>query len=97
MWSDSPLRLTTDQIPSKTLVWVSDDHWAPGGQTGRHRHPGPTVIYVLDGELSEVTSEGATRLEAGQAVWRAARHEHDVRNVSGLPARALAIHLDPAP
>jgi mannose-6-phosphate isomerase-like protein (cupin superfamily) len=97
MWADPLLQLTTDQIPRKVTLWVSDDHWEPGAGTGRHRHPGPTVIYILEGELSEITSQGTTRLKAGQVVWRAARHEHDVRNVSGLPAHALAIHLDPAP
>ena len=97
MWSQQLLRLTTNQIPRPVALWVSDDHWEPGAETRRHRHPGPTVIYVLEGELMEVTSEGTTALKAGQAVWRAAQHEHDVRNVSGHPARALAIHLDPAP
>jgi quercetin dioxygenase-like cupin family protein len=96
MWADPLLQLTTDQIPSKVALRVNDDHWEPGAETGRHRHPGPTLIYILEGELSEITSQGAVTLKAGQAVWRAARHEHDVRNVSGLPARALAIHLDPA-
>ncbi len=96
MWADLLLQLTTDQIPRKVAIRVNDDHWEAGAETGRHRHPGPTVIYVLEGELSETTPEGTATLKAGQAVWRPARHEHDVRNVSGHPARALAIHLDPA-
>ncbi len=96
MWADALLRITTDQIPGRVTLQVNHDHWEPGAETGRHRHPGPTVIYVLEGELSETTPDGTTTLKAGQTVWRAARHEHDVRNVSGRPARALAIHLDPA-
>lgn len=97
MWADALLRMTTDQIPSRIALRVNDDHWEPGAETGRHRHPGPTIIYVLEGTLSETTPQGTTLLKAGQAVWRPARHEHDVRNLSGRPARALAIHLDPAP
>lgn len=30
---------------------------APGGQTGRHMHPVPTFVYVLEGELT-VEAEG---------------------------------------
>ena len=74
-----------------------DDHGDAGAETGRHRHPGPTIIYMLEGELSETAPEGITTLNAGEAVWRPAREEHNVRNVSGRPARARAIHLDPAP
>ena len=34
-------------------------------------------------------------LTAGHAYWRPAGQEHNVRNVSGKPARAIAVHLDP--
>jgi quercetin dioxygenase-like cupin family protein len=96
MWTEVLLRLTTDEIPRRAALQVNDDRWDPGAGTGRHQHPGPTIIYVLEGELSEWTPQGQTTLRAGQAVWRPARHEHDVRNASGRPARALAMHLDPA-
>jgi mannose-6-phosphate isomerase-like protein (cupin superfamily) len=36
-------------------------------------------------------------LKAGQAVWRPAGHEHNVKNLTARPARAIAVHLDPAP
>jgi len=97
MWTEVLLQVTTDQIPRKVAVRVNDDHWESHAETGTHRHPGPTIIYVLEGELSETTREGTATLKAGQAVWRVARHEHDVRNLSARPARALAIHLDPVP
>ncbi len=97
MWSNALLRMTTDQIPRRTALRVNDDHWEPGAETGRHRHPGPTIIYVLEGTLSETTPQGTTLLKAGQVVWRPAGHEHDVSNRTGRPARALAIHLDPVP
>src|SRR5947207_4717732 len=91
MWTAVLLQLATDEIPRQVALRVNDDHWEPGASTGTHRHPGPTIIYVLEGELSETTREGTARLKAGQAVWRAAQHEHDVRNGSARPARALAI------
>ncbi len=97
MWADTLLQITAGGVPKKVALRVNDDHWEPGAEGGRHRHPGPTIIYVLDGELSEATAAGTTVLKAGQAVWRPAGHEHNVKNMTTRPARALAVHLDPAP
>ncbi|OGK88086.1 MAG: hypothetical protein A2X51_10685 [Candidatus Rokubacteria bacterium GWC2_70_24] len=96
MWADVLLTRTTSEIPRKVSLRVNDDHWDPGAEGGWHRHPGPTILYVMEGELSEATREGPNTLKQGQTVWRPARNEHNVRNLGPGPARALAIHLDPA-
>lgn len=88
--------VTTDELRwARTRVRVNLDTWEPGAEVGRHRHPGPTIIYVLEGTLEE-TREGGTRtLRAGDAIWNPGRATHNVRNRSDHPARALAVHLDP--
>jgi quercetin dioxygenase-like cupin family protein len=97
MWADRLLDVVTDELPRKARVVVNLDHWDPGAEGGRHTHPGPTVIIVLEGELEETMADGRTRtLRPGQAVWDGARTTHNVRNLSGQPARAVAVHLDPA-
>jgi quercetin dioxygenase-like cupin family protein len=97
MWTEVVLDLVSEEIPRRTRVHANVNHWDPGGETGRHTHPGPTVFVMLDGELEEVFPDGRTRLlRAGQAFWKPARSEHNVRNVSDRRARALAVHLDPA-
>lgn len=97
MWADVLLDLSTDEIPRKRRVHTNLNHWDPGAETGRHTHPGPTVFVMLDGELEETLGDGRTRtLKAGQGFWKPSRTEHNVRNVSDRPARALAVHLDPA-
>lgn len=97
MWADVVLDVATDAIPPKTRVHTNMNHWEPGAETGRHTHPGPTVFVMLDGELEETLADGRTRtLKAGQAFWKPPRTEHNVRNASDRPARALAVHLDPA-
>lgn len=96
MWADVLLTRTTSEIPPVVRLRVNDDHWEPGAEGGWHSHPGPTILYVLDGELSEATRAGTSVLRQGQAVWRPARTEHNVRNPGPGPARALAVHLDPA-
>jgi quercetin dioxygenase-like cupin family protein len=96
MWADVLLTRTTSEIPRPTQVRVHDDHWEPGAEGGWHSHPGPTILYVLEGELSEATRDGTAVLRRGQAAWRPSRTAHNVRNAGPTPARALAIHLDPA-
>jgi len=97
MRADVVLELVTDEIPQRTRVHTNIDHWEPGAETGRHTHPGPTVFVMLDGELEEILADGKTRtLKSGQAFWKPARTEHNVRNVSARTARAVAVHLDPA-
>jgi quercetin dioxygenase-like cupin family protein len=89
---------TTDQLPRPARVQARLDHWTPGAETGPHAHPGPVVFVMLEGALEEVFPDGRTRtLTAGQAFWKPPREAHNVRNRSGRPARALAVHLDPAP
>jgi len=98
MWADVLLDLSTEEIPKRARVHVNLDHWEPGAETGRHRHPGPTVLVMLDGEVEEILADGRTRtLKAGQAFWKSPRTDHNVKNVGTRPARALAVHLDPAP
>ncbi len=96
MWADRVLDAVTDELPRKAHVVASIDRWEPGAETGRHRHPGPTVMVVLEGELEETRAGGTRTLHAGQGVWHEARTEHNVRNPGARPARALAVHLDPA-
>jgi quercetin dioxygenase-like cupin family protein len=96
MWADVVLDVATEEIPRRTRVHVNVDHWEPGAETGRHTHPGPVVFVMLEGELEETLADGRTRrLEPGQAFWKPPRTEHNVRNRSDRPARAVAVHLDP--
>ena len=97
MWADVVLDLVTDELPRRTRVHTNLDHWEPKAETGRHTHPGPTVLVVLEGELEETLADGRVRtLKAGQGFWKPPRTEHNVRNASDRPAHALAVHLDPA-
>jgi quercetin dioxygenase-like cupin family protein len=97
MWADRMLDVVTDELPRKARVVANLDHWEAGAETGRHTHPGPTVFILLEGELEETLADGRTRsLRAGQGFWKPARAEHNVRNIGERPARALAVHIDPA-
>jgi quercetin dioxygenase-like cupin family protein len=99
MSAESLLDHRTDQIPTPTRVQVMHNRWEPGAETGRHSHPGPVVFIVLEGELEEEVWPGGERrtLEAGQVDWKPVPIDHNVRNVTDRMARAVVVHLDPAP
>jgi quercetin dioxygenase-like cupin family protein len=98
MWAETLLEVSTHEIPKPTRVQVKLDRWEPGTETGRHSHPGPAVFIMIEGELEEIRQGGGTRtLGPGQVFWNPGRTEHNVRNLSGRTARAVVVHLDPAP
>jgi quercetin dioxygenase-like cupin family protein len=69
---------------------------APGASGSRHRHPGPTFVYVLEGAV-EIELEGAPAkvYRAGETFYEDPRQLHiSTKNVSKTePARILVYHL----
>lgn len=64
---------------------------APSGAVGRHFHPGPELIYVLEGALIlEHDGHPPVTLKAGESTHIAAKHVHDARNASTTqPVKAV--------
>lgn len=77
---------------SVTAVEVS---YPPGESSPAHRHPGITIVYVLEGEIrSKVGNEPETTYTPGQMFLEAPDQLHSVsRNASAKPAKFLAILL----
>jgi len=69
---------------------------APGGSGSRHRHPGPTFVYVLEGAV-EIELEGAPAkvYRAGETFYEDPHQLHiSTKNGSKAePARILVYHL----
>jgi quercetin dioxygenase-like cupin family protein len=69
---------------------------APGASGARHRHPGPTFVYVLEGAV-EIELEGAPAkiYGAGETFYEDPHQLHiSTKNVSKAePARILVYHL----
>jgi quercetin dioxygenase-like cupin family protein len=82
-------------IPLPANLEVRDDRWDPGAETGLHDHPGPVILAVIEGELTEETPSGPNILRTGQVFRRPAHGMHNVKNIGSTPARVLAIHFDP--
>ena len=70
-------------------VWVADI--APGAATGRHSHPTPRFVYVIEGTVVlELDSKSPQTFKAGQAFAEMPDEIHNFRNASTTePAKAL--------
>ena len=65
---------------------------APGGQVGRHMHPVPLFVYMLDGTLTiEMEGHGTHAFQAGQGFAEVTHTWHNGRNLGDKPARFLIV------
>jgi quercetin dioxygenase-like cupin family protein len=76
---------------------ASEVNYAPGQMSGRHRHPGFVIGYVLEGEyLFAVNDNAPVTLKPGQMFFESFDKPNEVHAVSGnasktAPAKILAI------
>ena len=68
--------------------------FVPGGEAGRHTHPGEELGYVVEGTL-ELRIEGQPPrvVKAGEAFFVPAGIVHDGKNVGAGPAKVLATYI----
>ncbi|MGH7537889.1 MAG: cupin domain-containing protein [Gemmatimonadales bacterium] len=64
----------------------------PGGETGRHMHPNPTFVYVLEGAIEvEVDGSTAHTYKAGDTFLEVLNAWHNGKNKGTTPARILVV------
>jgi len=70
-------------------VWVADI--APSAATGRHSHPTPRFVYVIEGAVVlELDGKSPQTFKAGQAFAEKPNEIHNFKNASTTePAKAL--------
>jgi quercetin dioxygenase-like cupin family protein len=72
-------------------IWTADI--APGAATGKHYHPTPRFVVVLEGSVVlEIDGKPPQTFKAGQAFQESPDVVHNFRNASSTePAKALGI------
>jgi len=64
----------------------------PGGETGRHMHPYPTFVYVLEGAIDVAMDGGAVHsYKAGESFLEAVNAWHNGKNNGTTPAKVLVV------
>ena len=76
-------------------MWVADI--APGGATGRHTHPTPRFVYVLEGAvILDMDGMPSRTYSAGEGFVEQPGMVHNFRNASAsASAKALGIQIVP--
>ena len=87
------------KVASKDAVSFTVEHltFAPGGTTGWHVHPGPALIIVKAGAVTNYSADcTAQTYTAGQAfVEHGPTDEHMVRNNGSVPAETIVTFITP--
>lgn len=66
---------------------------APGASSGRHRHPGIELAYILEGSMIvERDGQPPVTVKAGDALKNEAA-VHNAKNIGKTPVKILAVYL----
>jgi quercetin dioxygenase-like cupin family protein len=81
-------------------IYVVDNKFAPGGSTGWHSHPGPSLVFVVSGTVTNYTSDDPSCTPhvyaAGSSlVDPGGTDEHILRNEGSVPAETIAVQFLP--
>src|SRR2546428_13875116 len=64
----------------------------PGGETGRHMHPYPTFVYVLEGAIDVEMAGGVVHSsKAGDSFLEVVNTWHNGKNKGTTPAKVLVV------
>jgi len=64
----------------------------PGKESGRHMHPVPTYVHVLEGTLTVEVEDGSRQaFKAGSGFLEAVNTWHNVKNLGEVPLRFLVV------
>ena len=90
------VKLTTKDVSD---VWVVRNSIAAGGQSGWHRHPGPSLITVTIGEITAYDGTDSlcapTVYRAGEGFVDHGDHAHLLRNETAAAAETVAVQFLP--
>lgn len=83
-----------------TDAYVVDNKFAPGSDTGWHSHPGPSLVFVVTGTVTNYTSADPTcsphTYSAGSNfIDNGGNDSHLLRNTGTTPAETIAVQLLP--
>jgi quercetin dioxygenase-like cupin family protein len=67
---------------------------APGGESGRHMHPVPTYVYVVEGTLTVEMDDGSPReYAAGSGFLESVNTWHNGKNLGKAPVKVLVVFV----
>jgi len=95
MTKQRPVAVPTKQIDNERVI-ITEWRFAPGAETGWHRHAFDYVVVPgMDGQLLLQSSDGerVAELHAGQSYFREAGVEHNVINANDYEFSFVEVEL----
>jgi quercetin dioxygenase-like cupin family protein len=93
----SPAHNVVLHMKGATDVLQTDLIFQSGGTTGWHTHPGPVVVVIKSGALTEIQKDGCMIVHmAGSAFFEPPDEVHNVVNQTPGVTEVLATFLSPA-
>jgi quercetin dioxygenase-like cupin family protein len=88
------------KVKGDSDLFVTLNTWAPGGRTGWHTHPGPSLITVIEGTITVYDSSDSsctpTTYTVGQSFTDIGCGDiHNVVNNTSAEAKAVAVQIVP--
>jgi len=96
--SDSDINDVKIKTKGVSDVYVVKNTIAPGGHTGWHSHPGPSIISVVSGQATEYRSDdpdGIVHVAGTAFVDEGGEHAHIIRNEGGTDLVLVAFQVLP--
>lgn len=91
----------TLQTHGLTDGYVVDNAFQPGQSTGWHSHPGPSLIFVVSGSVTNYASDapncaGVTYQAGSSFLDPGGKDVHMLRDDGTVPAETIAVQLIPS-
>jgi quercetin dioxygenase-like cupin family protein len=98
--SNLPAWLLFTRVRGDSDLYVTQNTWQPGGRTGWHTHPGPSLVTVIEGTLTVYEAADPTCMPttytAGQTFTDIGCGEvHNVVNETAAEAKVVAVQIVP--
>jgi len=102
-FSSTPILQTGATVGGAAIAYPNSDgaeltavrlEIGPGGETGRHMHPYPTLVYVLEGTIEVEMDSGMVRsYKAGDSFLMVVNTWTNARNKGSVPAKVLVVYI----
>jgi quercetin dioxygenase-like cupin family protein len=94
--SESEINKVEIETEGFSDVYVVYNKITPGGHTGWHSHPGPSIISVKSGQVTEELADGTVHFhDAGTSFLEPAGQVHRMRNLGMTDLELVAVQILP--
>jgi len=95
--SNLPDWLLITRVRGDSDLYITQNTFQPGGQSGWHTHPGPSLITVTEGTVTVYEDDcTSTTYSVGESFTDIGCGDvHNIRNETGAEAKTIAVQIVP--